>query len=122
MTEQLAILIAATTTTGDPTADLVRYLVGYGLLGLLLVDVLVTQRLVIPKRSYDALSEERDLREQILTAERDRVLAELAQIKGDYKALQEQYMERFLPALTSATEVVRAMTDMASRRMMRDDG
>ena len=115
MTEHLAMAVAAVASDQAFPTDLVTAFVNLGLIGLLLLDVLATQRFIVPRRSFDSLSHERDLREQVLQATIDRLAAEITELKSMNEGLQDVARERMIPALVQSTDAVRSMVDMVGR-------
>lgn len=94
--------------TSSPGTDVIGLFAQYGLVGAIVIDALLTRKLLIPRGTYDEALKQRDQR----ISERDAIIVEL---KLALTKLQESTREEILPALIKANELqgryIKILTD-----------
>lgn len=116
MTEQLAMLVAASADSASAPTSLITSLVQFGFLGLLVIDLVGTHKFIVPRWTLDALSAERDRREVVMQVSIDRQAAEITDLRDVNTQLQATISDRMMPALTLATDAQRAYVEALGRR------
>jgi hypothetical protein len=103
-------------TTGNSYVDLGVQLLQYGLVGLLLIDVVGTHKFLIPRWVSD-----RDAAAQAaVLLLKDQQIADLRgdllELKTAQAELQKQMQERYIPALVQVTEIAKDYLEELRRR------
>jgi hypothetical protein len=110
--------------SGDPlssTASLVINLVQFGIVGLLLIDIVGTHKFIVPRWVMDQQDRANDAKLALKDEQIAGLRTDLAEVKAANNTLQETTRERLIPALVQATDAQRAYVEELARRARRDD-
>lgn len=106
-------MLAAAATSGTPAADIIGYLISFGPLGLLLIDLGITRKVFTFTWILNREEAERERERAEHQATIDRQAAIITQ-------LTDNFMTEVVPALTRATDVARQYVETLQDRHRRD--
>lgn len=128
---RLALADPTSVSISSDIPSFILQLTQYGLLGILLIDLIGTHKLLIPKWVFDGERQAAETAVAVAKAQYEAVIAlkdqqiadqrrDLQELKLAQNELQKQMQDRYIPALVQVTEIAKDYLEELRRRGRED--